>query len=81
MTARVSALARNLDGVEVVVVDDGSGDATPELPRDGRSAGAPAEPAPGTARRATPAALARGEYVAWIDADDELLPGAHWRRA
>jgi glycosyltransferase involved in cell wall biosynthesis len=82
MTARASALGQDVGGVEVIVVDDGSVDATSDRraamddPRQRRRRLPPGRP-----RRATPAALARGEYVAWIDADDELLPGAHWRRA
>jgi hypothetical protein len=79
-TAVASALAQDVDGLEVVVVDDGSRDATQAvLARIGdprvrvRRLDRPRGVA--VARNAC-LALARGELVAWLDADDEYMPGA-----
>ena len=74
-----SALNQSIAGTEVIVVDDGSTDATcgivesyrsrgVRLVRHDRSAGA-------AAARNTGIAAARGEFVAFLDADDEWLPG------
>lgn len=74
-TAVDSALRQGVD-LEVIVVDDGSTDRTPQvassLPvryiRQGRRRG------PGAARNRGLEA-ARGELIAFLDADDEWLPG------
>lgn len=72
-----SALAQTHAAVEVIVVDDGSSDGTAEVARAYRSrvrlhvqerAGA------GAARNAA-ARLARGELLAFLDADDRFVPG------
>lgn len=72
-----SAIAQRCDGdCEVIVVDDGSSDATPRileiygtslrvLTQENRG--------PAAARNAG-AALARGEYLAFLDADDAFMP-------
>lgn len=74
-----SALDQGVAGTEIIVVDDGSTDATcrivesyrhrgVRLVRHERRSGA-------AAARNTGIAAARGEYVAFLDADDEWLPG------
>jgi Glycosyl transferase family 2 len=78
--AIASAQAQDAD-LEVLVADDGSRDATPVIAqrlgahvlRSARSRGV------GAARTALVGA-ARGRYVAWLDADDALLPGSITRR-
>jgi hypothetical protein len=70
--ALASALAQDVDGLEVIVAGDadpGSEDPRVRHLRFRRPAGV------AEARNACLAA-ARGSYVAWLDADDELLPGA-----
>jgi glycosyl transferase family 2 len=76
--ALASALAQDVDGLEVIVGDDGSADATAEI--------AAADPRVRLVRQRRPVgvaanrnallAAARGTYVAWLDADDEYLAGA-----
>jgi glycosyltransferase involved in cell wall biosynthesis len=75
--AIASALRQTLPPLDVVVVDDGSIDATAEIA--GRHPGVRCVRQP---NRGLPAArnaglgVARGEYVVFLDADDRLLPGA-----
>jgi glycosyltransferase involved in cell wall biosynthesis len=71
-----SALAQSYPSVEVIVVDDGSSDGTPELLRAygdrivvRRQANAGYAAARNTGMR-----LARGRYVAWLDSDDVFRP-------
>lgn len=79
-TALASALAQHVDGLEVLVHDDASTDGTAEVmasfddPRV--HCMRHAAPLGVAANRDSCLAAARGEYVAWLDADDELLPGA-----
>jgi glycosyltransferase involved in cell wall biosynthesis len=78
--AIASALSQDVAGLEVVVVDDGSADATPAVLagiRDERVRWMRLAERAGvaTARNAC-LELARGEAVAWLDADDQLLPGS-----
>jgi GT2 family glycosyltransferase len=74
----LSSIAANLqaaDGGEIVVVDNGSSDASAEI---ARLAGAHVIERPGLkvgACRNAGAAASRGEVVAFIDADNELAPG------
>jgi hypothetical protein len=76
--AIASALGQDADlDLEVLVADDGSRDATPAIARDlgARVLRSAAPRGVGPARTALVGA-ARGRYVAWLDADDELLPGS-----
>jgi glycosyltransferase involved in cell wall biosynthesis len=72
-----SAIAQNLDDLEIIVVDDGSTDATPAIIesygtriRHLRQVNS----GPATARNLA-ARSAAGEYLAFLDADDKWLPG------
>jgi glycosyltransferase involved in cell wall biosynthesis len=72
-----SALAQTLPGVEVVVVDDGSTDDTATIA--GRFDGVTCHRQNNrgvAAARNTGLARARGDFVIFLDADDELLPDA-----
>jgi glycosyltransferase involved in cell wall biosynthesis len=71
-----SAVAQTLEGVEVVVVDDGSTDDTEAvLARYGGRLRVIRQPNRGlAAARNTGLAAARGTYVSFLDADDVLLP-------
>jgi glycosyltransferase involved in cell wall biosynthesis len=72
-----SALAQAWDGLEVVVVDDGSTDATPDvLARYGDRIRTHRQPNAGqSAAWNRCLEMARGEYVAFLDSDDAWLPG------
>lgn len=67
---------------EIVVVDDGSGDATPEVIRTLAAADARIRPVFHASNRGVNAAKnalfdhARGMFTTFLDSDDELVPGA-----
>lgn len=72
-----SALAQTYDDVEVVVVDDGSTDSTPEIATDYRNVRYVRQHNQGlSAARNAGLAASTGEYVIFLDADDRLLPNA-----
>lgn len=71
-----SALGQSYGSVEVVVVDDGSTDRTLEIARSfgDRVRIVRGERGGVRAARDRGLAVARGEYIAWLDADDVALP-------
>ena len=79
--AVASAVAQDYRPIEIVIVDDGSTDVTPQAIAGLRSAHPDVirsvrqeNAGAGTARR-TGLAMARGEFVQYLDSDDLLLPG------
>jgi glycosyltransferase involved in cell wall biosynthesis len=73
-----SALDQSMDGVEIIVVDDGSTDDTEDLMRRFRSAVTylrmPHRGQPAAARNRG-LRVARGDLIALLDSDDLFLPG------
>src|SRR5690606_8836922 len=76
----LAALSADHDSGEVVVVDDGSTDATAALARAAGATVVPSAPPPGWTGKAracwTGAAVARGDVLVFLDADVEPAPGA-----
>ena len=75
--AVASVLEQTLEDLELIVVDDGSADATPDLPAAVRDRRLRVTRQPGaglTAALARALALARAPLVARLDADDLALP-------
>jgi glycosyltransferase involved in cell wall biosynthesis len=72
-----SALAQAGTRIEVIVVNDGSTDATPAVARRYPTVRLVEQPNRGlSAARNAGLAAAQGTYVVFLDADDRLLPGA-----
>ena len=73
-----STLRQTFRDLEILVVDDGSKDATPEVARDyaGRIAYIRQDNRGCNAARNTALAQARGEFIALLDSDDLYLPYA-----
>jgi glycosyltransferase involved in cell wall biosynthesis len=74
-----SVLAQSLDDFELLVTDDGSSDATPDIVASIRDARigllrSPVNRGPATAMNMT-VRRARGEFVAILNSDDFMLPG------
>lgn len=72
-----SALTQDYPDLEVIVVDDGSTDATPEVMERyaGRIVAIHQDNRGASAARNAGVRAATGEFVAFLDADDEYLPG------
>lgn len=72
-----SVLAQNYPNVELIVIDDGSTDATPEVAERyrGRIVYQRVKNGGLAAARNAGMRLAKGEYIAWLDADDLSEPG------
>lgn len=76
-TALDSVRAQSYPAAEIVVVDDGSTDETADVAATDPSVTYQWQPNQGlSAARNTGLALAQGEYVLFLDADDWLLPNA-----
>ncbi len=75
-----SALSQTYDHIEVVIVDDGSTDSTGAIAdgiaaRESRVKVVHQDNRGAAEARRTALNASRGDYVAFLDADDELLPG------
>jgi glycosyltransferase involved in cell wall biosynthesis len=76
-----SVLAQSFGDFELLISDDGSTDATPELARSFADADARIRVLRGEHNQGKPfalnraLALRRGELIAWLDGDDVMLPG------
>lgn len=72
-----SVLTHDYPNIELIVVDDGSTDATPEVLRDyGDAIVLIRQPNRGAANPLNEGIrAARGTYVCWLSSDDAFLPG------
>lgn len=72
-----SVRAQNVEGVEHIVADGGSTDGSVDILKEYPDARWVSEPDRGQSDALNKAiAMARGEWIVWINSDDTLLPGA-----
>jgi glycosyltransferase involved in cell wall biosynthesis len=72
-----SVLSQDYPGLEIIVVDDGSTDGTPEILRNyGERVSVLRQPNSGAARALNRGfQAARGDWIGWLSSDDLYLPG------
>lgn len=76
-SAVTSVLEQDYPAIELIVVDDGSTDATPRILRDyGEAIVHAQQPNRGAANALNEGIrMARGDFVCWLSSDDAFLPG------